>query len=655
VVLIGNPNAGKTSLFNCLTGLHAKTANFPGTTIERRIGRAKIGGHAVEIVDLPGLYSLSAATNEERVARDALVGGVAGELKPSAAIIIVDATNLDRNLFLASQVIELGVPCLLALNMMDVALRAGIRIDQDALSKELGVPVVGIAARNGWGVRRLTEMLQRLLDDPTAPRLTEAMAACSCCTGCPHQSRYHWAEGVSQRCATAAATPPSPWTQKIDATLTRPVIGAAAFFAVMTVVFLLIFWIASYPMGWIDGFLSHTQGLLGRVLPAGDARDLLTHGVIGGVGGMLVFLPQIAILFFFLALLEDTGYLARAVFVMDRLMRRVGLSGKAFVPMLSGHACAVPAIMSARVIDDWRDRLVTILVLPLMSCSARIPVYAMITALLFPNQPLKSALLFTAAYGLGTTMAVVMAFLFKRTILPGESKALVLELPPYRLPSLRNAALATLDRVVVFLKKAGSIILLISVVLWALSTYPRSAPPSQAVALAQQAELLEQQGQTANAQALRRKADQLTDQHALANSAAGRLGHLLEPVIRPLGFDWQIGVGIVSSFAAREVIVSTLAIIYGVGDDATGGGSLYDTLRAATRSDGTPIFTTATCLSLLVFYVLAMQCLPTQVITRRETGSWRWPLFQLVYMSVLAYAGALLTYQIALRWAPAWV
>lgn len=652
VVLIGNPNAGKTSLFNCLTGLHAKTANFPGTTIERRIGRAKVGRQVVEVVDLPGLYSLNAATNEERIARDALTGQVPGEPKPSVAIIIVDATNLDRNLFLASQVIELGLPCLVALNMMDVALRAGIRIDQDALAKELGVPVVGIAARNGWGVGRLTEILGRLLENPAAPRLTEGMASCSCCTGCPHQSRYHWAEGVSERCATAAATPPSPWTEKIDAVLTRPVVGAAAFFAVMTVVFLLIFWIAAYPMGWIDSLFSQAQSLIGRVLPQGALRDLLAQGVVGGVGGMLVFLPQIAILFFFLALLEDTGYLARAAFVMDRLMRRVGLSGKAFVPMLSGHACAVPAIMSTRVIDDWRDRLVTILVLPLMSCSARIPVYAMVTALLFPNQPLRSALLFTAAYGLGTSMAVVMAFLFKRTILPGESKALVLELPPYRWPSLRNAALATLDRAAVFVKKAGSIILVISVALWALSTYPRSAPPTEATALVQRAQELEQQGRLTEAAALLGQAERLSSQHALAHSVAGRLGHLMEPVIRPLGFDWQIGVGIVSSFAAREVIVSTLAIIYGVGEEVDGnsGNSLYDTLRAAKRTDGTPIFTTATCLSLLVFYVLAMQCLPTQAITRRETGGWKWPIFQLLYMSLLAYGGALLTYQIALRW-----
>ncbi|MCC7409220.1 MAG: ferrous iron transporter B, partial [Phycisphaeraceae bacterium] len=369
-------------------------------------------------------------------------------------------------------------------------------------------------------------------------------------------------------------------------------------------------------------------------------------------GGMLVFLPQIGILFFFLALLEDTGYLARAAFVMDRLMRRVGLPGKAFVPLLSAHACAIPAIMSARVIEDKRDRLVTILVLPLMTCSARIPVYAMVTALLFPGQPLRASLLFTGAYALGILAAIAVAFALKRTILPGQPRPLVLELPGYKVPSLRNALLSMLDRSLVFVKNAGTMILVISVILWARATYPKSDPPAESLAMQTQAQVLEQSGQTEAAQSLAAHADQLAAQHSLAHSAAGRLGRFVEPVLAPLGFDWQIGVGVVSSLAAREVIVSTLAIIYGVGADAADENptSLYDTLRQATRSDGSPVFTTATCLSLLVFYVLAMQCLPTQAVTKRETRSWKWPIFQFAYMTVLAYAAALITYQIASRW-----
>jgi ferrous iron transport protein B len=379
---------------------------------------------------------------------------------------------------------------------------------------------------------------------------------------------------------------------------------------------------------------------VGKFLPEGDLKSLLVDGVIGGVGGMLVFLPQICILFFFLTLLEDTGYLARAAFVMDRLMRRVGLPGKAFVPMLSSHACAIPGIMATRGIEDKRDRLVTILVLPLLTCSARIPVYAMVCALLFPDQPMYAAIAFAGAYSLGGIAALVMAFVFRRTILPGETRPLVLELPSYKMPSIRNALLMAIDRAGIFIRKAGTVIMVISILLWTASTYPKSEPPAEVTEMLLQAE------QT-NDDDLRKEASKLESKHAFANSAAGRMGKAIEPVIEPLGFDWQIGVGIVSSFAAREVIVSTLSIIYGVGGDAAeeDPSSLYDNLRASKRSDGSPVYTTATCMSLLVFYVLAMQCLPTQAITRRETGSWKWAAFQFGYMTVLAYLAALITYQ----------
>jgi ferrous iron transport protein B len=657
VALIGNPNAGKTTIFNQLTGLRAQTANFPGTTIERRIGTFRLGNRHVRLIDLPGLYGLSAASAEEKIARDVLLGDVAGrngqdnQAGPSAAIVIVDATNLERNLYLASQVIELGVRCVVALNMIDLARRMNLRIDTEALSRELGAPVVPVCGRSGEGIAALKAQLATAIADQAVPVVPEGIRACGVCTGCVHGGRFDWAEQVSQRCAIADAAGGHGRTERIDRVLTHPVVGVAAFFTVMAGVFLTIFWLAAYPMDWIDALFASAQVQTARILPEGDLRNLLVEGVIGGVGGLLVFLPQICILFFFLALLEDTGYLARAAFVMDRLMRRVGLPGKAFVPMLSAHACAIPAIMSTRVIEDRRDRLVTILVLPLMTCSARIPVYAMVTALLFPNQPLRASLLFTGAYALGIAAAIGVAFAFKRTILPGEPRPLVLELPSYKVPRLRNALLTMYERAMVFVKNAGTIILVISVVLWVLATYPKSDPPAEALAMQQQAAALEAAGDGDAAAELLAAAGTLESRHALANSIAGRMGRFIEPVIRPLGFDWQIGVGVISSLAAREVIVSTLAIVYGVGADVAEEEpqSLYDSLRASTRADGSPVFTTATCVSLLVFYVLAMQCLPTQAVTKRETNSWRWPIFQFAYMTVLAYTAALIAYQIVLH------
>jgi len=446
----------------------------------------------------------------------------------------------------------------------------------------------------------------------------------------------------------AAIVERSKWTDKLDDYFTHPVIGVAVFHVVMLALFALIFWAAQIPMELIDHLFAGIQSWTTSLLPPGDLQSLVSNGVVGGVGGILVFLPQICILFFALSLLEDTGYLSRAAFVMDKIMRKLGLPGKAFVPLLSAHACAIPAIMSTRVIENPRDRLVTILVTPLMACSARIPVYAMVTALLFPHSPLKAALVFTAAYATGVAAALGMAMIFRRTILPGESKPLMIELPPYRVPGLRTALLHTFDRAKIFVKQAGTIILAISLILWALSYYPKSSPPAAAVVLTTQAAQFEKSGDTNQAAALRDNADRLTAQHSLQNSFAGKIGHVIEPVIAPLGYDWQIGIGIISSFAAREVIVSTLAIVYGVGKDAAENNqsSLYSTLRQAKRTDGSPIFNVATCASLLVFYILAAQCLSTTAVVRRETNSWKWPLFQIAYMTGLAYVAALVVYQV---------
>jgi ferrous iron transport protein B len=652
VVLVGNPNAGKTTLFNALTGLRAKTANFPGTTVSRRSAEVVIGSRSVTLVDLPGLYSLQPTTPEERIACEALRGSRDGMERPDAVVLVVDATNLERNLFLASQVMEQDVQAVVALNMIDVAHREGLHVDIPGLAQEMGCPVVPVSARTGEGIEDLRRELDRVLDQRLVriPIIQQKVAACNACSNCPFQSRYMWTEEVASRRTRSHHATRGVHTERIDRVLTHPVVGIAAFFAVMAAMFGLIFQIATVPMDMIDHLFATIGGWVSTWLPEGDLRSLVVDGLIGGVGGILVFLPQICILFFFLALLEDTGYLARAAFVMDRLMRRIGLPGKAFVPLLSAHACAIPAILSTRVIEDRRDRLITILIAPLMTCSARIPVYTMVIALLFPDRPLMAALTFTGAYGLGIVAALLAAFVMKRTILPGETRPLVLELPNYRLPSVRTAFLHMYDQAHVFVRQAGTLILVISLLLWVLATYPKSDTPPHIAQMRDQAAQLEAAGQTDEAAALADQADHGEEQHALAHSIAGRAGRLIEPVLAPLGFNWQIGIGIITSFAAREVIVSTLAVVYGVGsdhadEDAT---SLYDALKRSRRADGSPVFTTATGLSLLVFYILAAQCLPTQAATRKETGSWKWAVFQLVYMTVLAYVGALVTYQ-ALR------
>jgi ferrous iron transport protein B len=616
LALAGNPNSGKTTLFNALTGLRAQTANYPGTTVERRTGRFG----AFEVIDLPGLYDLEAMSEEERIAVDVITS------KPDAAVVVADAMNLSRSLFLISQILERNVPVVVALNMMDLAEDAGMVIDAGKLSAELGCPVVPIVARTGRGL----DELRRVLGVPTP---VKQAVTCGACDDCRFKTRYAWTDAIASRVTEVTGQPRNPWTERIDRVLTHPVIGLLTFFGVMTGFFFLIFHIAHFPMDMIDALFTGMGGFIARHLPEGDLRDLLVQGVIGGMGGMLVFLPQICILFFCLSLLEDTGYLARAAFVMDRLMRHVGLPGKAFVPLLSAHACAIPAIMATRVIEDKRDRLVTILIAPLMSCSARIPVYSMLAALLFAHDPWRASLVFTGAYLVGVVAALIAAIVFKRTILKGETRPLVLELPVYKIPSLRTALLTMIDRARVFIKNAGTVILLISVVLWVLATYPKSAPSPEALTLQQRG--------------LNEQADRLISRQGLENSIAGHIGRFIEPVIRPLGFDWQIGIGIISSFAAREVIVSTLAVVYGVGEDVAEQNpqSLYDSLRNAERTGGGKVFTTATCASLLIYYVLAAQCLSTQAVTRRETNSWKWPALQLAYMSVMAYLAALVVFQ----------
>ncbi|MDP7639027.1 MAG: ferrous iron transporter B, partial [Candidatus Hydrogenedentes bacterium] len=581
-----------------------------------------------------------AVASEERVAVEAILGTSPRRPKPSAIILILDATNLTRNLYLASQVLELGVPTVVALNMCDLARKAKTSIDTDALSSHLGCEVVSISARSGEGLGELIEACNetaRSRVSPTPPKLLENQVTVS------HSLRYDWAEIVSESCVEQAELPHSRRTEKVDAFLTHPVAGIAVFGTVLFCVFYLIFSFAAIPMDFIDGLLGSLGAWIAASLPDGQFESLVVDGIIAGVGGVLIFLPQICILFFCISLLEDTGYLARAACVMDRVLRKVGLPGKAFVPLLSAHACAIPAIMSARAIEDKNDRLTTILILPLMTCSARLPVYAMIIALLFPTDPAKGALVFTSCYMLGILCAMGAAFVFRNALFKGATSPLIIELPNYKVPSFKTAFLAAYDRGRTFARKAGTVILAISIILWFLMTYPQlpeDSDPATATlsqAAADSVELLDGAPLEDEARAA---------QEALEYSFAGRAGHLIEPALEPLGFDWKIGVGVFASFAAREVVVSALSVIYGVGEDGADGGSvLLDRLSAATHPDGTPVFDFATSVSLLVFFVLAMQCLPTQAVTRRETGSWKWAVFQLGYMTCLAYTASLITYQ----------
>ena len=649
VLVAGNPNSGKTTVFNALSGLRTQTANFPGTTVERKSGRLTVAGREIRLVDLPGIYSLDAVSPEEKIAAG-MIEGAGGQGRADAVLVVADACHAERSLFLVSQILERGLPVVVALNMMDLAARRGLHMDAARLSDLLGCPVVPMVARREEGVAELKQALAGLPGRPPVaqPELAEPPGANCACATCPFQARYDWTEDLLARCVSAPRRAGDQRTERIDRMLTHPVVGLVAFLGVMLSVFFMIFSVATVPMDLIDAMFARVGGWLTALVPPGDLQSLLVDGIVGGVGGILVFLPQICILFFFLALLEDSGYLARGAFVLDRLMRRVGLPGTAFIPLLSSHACAIPGIMAARVIRDPRDRLVTILVAPLMTCSARIPVYAMITALLFPAQPWKAAFLFTGAYSLGIVAALAVAFLFKKTILPGESKPLVLDLPSYRVPSLKSALHEMVDRAKLFIQQAGTIILVISIVLWALATYPKTEVPPEVVQQRDQAAALAAQGLDEDAARLRGDADAAAGRHALAHSFAGRLGKIIEPVVAPLGFDWQIGIGVVSSFAAREVIVSTLAVVYGVGDaaDDEDSAGLYQTLANARHDDGSPVFTVATSISLLVFYVLAMQCLPTQVVTRRETNGWKWPIFQFTYMTVLAYGAAFVAFQL---------
>lgn len=720
VAVAGNPNCGKTTIFNALTGLRHKVGNYPGVTVEKREG-IMIGDPSIRLLDLPGTYSLTAHSPDEAVARDVIFGGMSHIGAPDAVLIVLDAGNLERNLYLATQIIDLGLRVVVACNMMDVVQRAGHRLDTDYLSKKLGVPVIPTVGARGTGIPELVRAIQdschrpypqlsrqwqaaAFIEDEIAA-IRQAISSCHEQPGpgngtlsadglavsylsngsihrgherkAPYNSRvaqavaasvqrltdeqgidptreltvarYAWIGQWVNECLQKSDRHASPLADRLDRVLTHRVSGLLIFAPTMALLFFSIFVVAGPMMDTIENLMSWVSGAVVATMPEGLLRDLLVDGVLAGVGNVLVFFPQICILFLFIALLEDSGYMSRAAFLMNRIMSRVGLHGKSFIPLLSSHACAVPGIMATRTIENPRDRLVTILVAPLMGCSARLPVYTLLIAACLPVSAWMKAATLLAMYGLGVSSALLMATLFKKTLLRGPAPAFVIELPPYRWPQVGNVLCVMWDRARLFLFQAGTIILAMTIVLWALMNFPKDAGKTawyETQRSALQATAVAQGPDAPELEAALGELDQREAADQLEYSLVGRFGQVIAPILEPLGFDWKIGVAIIASVAAREVFVGTMGVIYSVGDADAESKSLRQELAAARWPDGRRVFTPLVAVGLMVFYVLACQCVSTLAVVRRETASWRWPLFMFAYMSALAYVAALLVYQV---------
>lgn len=604
IALVGHPNAGKTSLFNALSGARQKVGNYPGVTVERK--SAEIGlpaGGRAELIDLPGCYGLVPRSLDEAVTRDTLLGLQAGERRPDAVLIVADATNLAAHLRFALDVLRLGIPAVLALNRMDMAARDGLKLDSAGLAARLGVPVIETVAVRRRGLPELTAALEPLLALP--PREPVAFV--------PADTRAlgREARGIA-KAVTLAEGQGRASSRRLDSVLLHPVAGPIILAAILFLMFQAVFSWAEAPMGWIEAGIAWAQGLVIAALPEGVLRSFLNDGILAGVGGVVVFLPQILILFTFILVLEGSGYMVRAAFLMDRLMASVGLNGAAFIPLLSSFACAIPGIMAARTIPDEKDRLTTILIAPLMTCSARLPVYAVIIAAFIPNQAvwgpvgLQGLVLF-ALYVAGIVGAMLAALLLRRTVTRGPAPTFLMEMPAYQLPSLRDVVVGLWLRASAFLKRAGTIILGVTIALWALASFP--APPADA------------------------------DRPAIEYSIAGRIGNAIEPLVRPIGFNHEIAMSLLPAMAAREVAVASLATIYALDADDEDTSGLVERLRGS--------WPLPTALAFLAWFVFAPQCLSTLAVVRRETGGWTWPGFMFAYLMAMAYVAAGLTFHIA--------
>ncbi|MBS1948838.1 MAG: ferrous iron transport protein B [Bacteroidetes bacterium] len=698
IVLVGNPNSGKSSLFNSLTGLNQKVGNFPGVTVDKKSGTAKLGSiPSANIVDLPGTYSLYPKRDDEWVTYKVLLGQD-DEIRPGMVVLLVDASNLKRNLLFASQIIDLKIPVVIALTMMDIANRKGIEIDVAELERELGVPVVPVNPRKNKGIAELKKIIaQTALQFYKAPardfipnKALASGAVDRVKNFFPEISDYtaiHYlinhenfnfkkdiqdeiesielqnnfthtkvqADEIMQRYGRIkqvmqlSVSEPDPlqktlFTEKLDGLLLHRTWGYIILLAVLFLLFQCVFWVAQFPMDAIDWTFSQFNGWLGNLLPEGWFSDVLINGILAGLSGILVFVPQIMILFGLITVLEDTGYMARISFLTDKLMRKVGLNGKSVMPMISGFACAVPAIMSARNIENKKERLLTILITPLMSCSARLPVYTILIALAIPQKLVVGfislqGLVMMGLYLSGFVMALIVSYVAKWFIKLSEKSFFILELPVYRAPRWKNVMVTMVNKAKIFVTDAGKVIMVISLILWALSTY---GPKQKMSSVAQQYDL-----QAKHDPQHAKEIEQQKQAALLQNSYAGNLGKFIEPAIRPLGYDWKIGIALITSFAAREVFVATMATLYSVegGKDAD-KQTLRQRMSSAKWPDGTKVYSLATGVSLMFFYMLAMQCMSTLAVVSRETRSWKWPVIQFVYMTGLAYVVSLIAYQL---------
>ena len=644
VALVGNPNTGKTTIFNVLTGLRHTTANYPGVTVERRAGSMKLaGGKEVSVIDLPGAYSLLPRSPDEQVVHDVLFGAQKGTPSPDLVLAILAANNLERNLYLALQAAELGLRTIFVINMWDIAQETGIVIDLDRLEAMTGVRCVPSAGMQSVYIKKLKQTIGEVLEkNPERLRTFDPSVS--------PEARYKLIENIVQASVHRTEKRELSVSETLDRVLTHRVWGLFAFVGVMAFVFQSIFNWAQVPMEWISHGIEFLAVFAKGVLPDGVLESLVVDGIIAGVGNVLVFLPQIMLLFFFIAFFEDTGYMARAVFVLDRVMKTVGLNGKAFLPLLSSFACTVPGILATRTIEDRNDRLATILVAPLMSCSARLPIYTLLAAAFIPPESFfgifsMQGLTLLAMYLLSIGAGLGMAAIFRKTFLKGNRMPFVFELPPYRMPHLRNIFSAMWDRSKEFLVRAGSIIFLLSIILWFCVSYPKDPVAQAHFALERQ-----QAVATLSGEVLQDRLGVIDHEQKnlqIRSSFAGSLGRAIEPAIRPLGFNWEIGIGIVSSFAARELLISTLAIVHHVqsqGEGMTAG--LIEALQSAKAPDtGKPLYTPLVAIGLMVFYVFACQCFSTYAVLKRETGSWGWTLFTIFYMTGLAWSASFVIYQ----------
>lgn len=697
IALVGNPNTGKSTLFNLLTGLNQKIGNFPGITVDKKLGYCKLStGKEAEIIDLPGTYSLYPKSKDESIVFQVLADQQ-NVSHPDLVVIVADATNLRRNLLLYTQVADLNIPVILALNMTDMAVKEGININIDKLSERLGVQVVAISARSNTGLKELREAIANTTPIATQVKgadmnilASEAIGEVKAMIGTEndyfalqllhqheHIEKYtkeqyerfeeierthHFESSKLQAAETIAryrylstiltgviedtgALKKFAMSDRIDAILTNRFSGFLIFLLILFFVFNAIFSWSSYPMDLIEGSFAWLTSYGHEHLPAGILTDLFLDGIVAGLGGIVIFIPQIAILFAFISILEDTGYMARVTFMMDKIMRKVGLSGRSVVPMIGSIACAVPSIMSARTIENWKDRIITIMVSPLVSCSARLPVYTLLISLIIPERNVwgfisLQALTLMGMYLISILAAVIVAFVMKLIIKSKEKSYFIMELPVYRMPRWTNVLYTMYEKSRTFVLEAGKVIIAISIVLWVLASYGPSARFEKIENKYAQIELQKDSVQISTLE--RDKAAE-----KLENSYAGILGQTLEPVIRPLGFDWKIGIALITSFAAREAFVGTMATIYSVDSGDEEESTLRDKMRVATdATTGLPIFTFATGFSLMLFYAFAMQCMSTVAIVYRETKSWKWPMIQLVYMTLLAYVASLIAYQL---------